>query len=275
MRIALAQVDSALGDLDANAARAREAIDRARAQDAELVVFPELQLSGYALAGCDAPTAVPARDLARLVQTGGDDPSLLLGFHERDGAASYDSAAYLERARVRHVHRKLALVGYPPFDEDASFAAGETLRAFDVDGARVAVLVCNDAWQPALAALAVHDGAEVLLVPAASPTHVVEAESCWRDLTRVYARLLQCYVVFVNRVGEERGMRFWGGSHVVDPAGEVVVEAPRLDEALVVADLDLDRLRRRRRELPLLADPRLDVLADACARLATHQGRVA
>jgi predicted amidohydrolase len=275
VRIALAQVDSTLGDLDANAARARAAIDRARAERADLVVFPELQLSGYALAGCDAPTAVRARDLAGLLQANGDGPSLLLGFDERDGAHRYDSAAYLVSGRVRHVHRKLALVGYPPFDEHASFAPGQVLRAFDADGARLAVLVCNDAWQPALAALAAHDGAEVLLMPAASPTHVAEAESYWRDLTRVYARLLQCYVVFVNRVGDERGMRFWGGSHVVDPTGELVAEAPRLDEALVVAELDLELLRRRRRELPLLADPRLDVLADACARLTEHQGRVA
>ena len=95
-----------------------------------------------------------------------------------------------------------------------------------------------------------------------------DVDEYWGSLTRFYARMLQCYVVFVNRVGTEAGFTFWGGSHVVDPLGELVVEAPRLEEALVFAELDLERVEARRRELPLLGEPRLDLLRAELDRLA-------
>lgn len=273
MRVALAQVDCRLGDLDANARHAREFIDGARAEKADLVVFPELQLTGYALGRVDADTALAADDLhARL---GAPDTAALVGFRERDGSNTYNSAAYLERGSPVHVHRKLYLPHYLIFEEANLFAPGSAMRAFDTALGRLAVLICNDAWQPFLPFIAVQDGARVLLLPSASSTAVPEAEQYWRDLTGFYARMLQCYVVFVNRVGDEAGLIFWGGSHVVDPTGEVIAEAPRLEEALVFADLDLELVEQRRRALPLLREPRLDLLRSELARLSRrndHQG---
>jgi predicted amidohydrolase len=159
-------------------------------------------------------------------------------------------------------------VQYLDFEERSLFEPGETLRAFDTAAGRVATLICNDAWQTALPFIAVQDGAQILFVPSASSTSVPEAERYWRDLTRCYAQLLECYVVFVNRVGEEEGFTFWGGSHVVDPRGEVIAEAPRLEESLLVVDLDLEHVATRRRELPLLGEPRLDLLRAELDRLA-------
>ena len=110
----------------------------------------------------------------------------------------------------------------------------------------MAVLICNDAWDPRLPFGAVRDGAEVLLMPSCSSIEVPEAEGIWRELTRAYARVLECHVVFVNRVGTEPGFTYWGGSHVVDPEGSVVAEAPRLREALLLADIELDSPEKRR-----------------------------
>lgn len=265
-RIAVAQVDVRLGDVASNEARARRALAEAAEHGAELVVFPELQLSGYALAGVDGETAAPAADLASLGSA--DGPAALFGFHERNGSATYNSAAYVERGAVVHVHRKVYLTGYQPFREDAVFSPGETLRAFDTEVGRLATLICNDAWQPTLPFIAVQDGAQMLLVPSASATAVPDIDRYWRDLTRFYAQILECYVVFANRVGEEGGFVFWGGSHVVDPRGEVVAEAPRHEEALLVVDIDLAQVEERRSELPLLDDPRLDVLQAELGRLA-------
>jgi predicted amidohydrolase len=266
-RIALAQLDSHLGDVEANARSARDALAEARAGAADLVVFPELHLSGYALAFTDQDTGRSPADAGAVVAETGA-PAALLGFHEQNGSHSYNSAVYVEDGVAVHVHRKLYLPDYPPFNEGMNFAEGSELRAFDTANGRLAVLICNDAWQSFLPFIAVQDGAQVLFFPSCSSTAVPEAEAYWRQLTRFYARMLQCYVVFVNRVGTEAGFTFWGGSHVVDPLGELVVEAPRLEEAVVFADVDLDRVEARRKELPLVGEPRLDLLRTELARLA-------
>jgi predicted amidohydrolase len=270
VRIALAQLDSRFGDVEGNSRRAGEALLEARAAAADLVVFPELHLSGYALDAAGRDTSQDAADAAA-VATGADGVAALVGFHERDGDRRYNSAAYVEDGVPVHVQRKLYLVDYPPFDEHRRFAPGESLRAFDTALGRMAVLICNDAWQPFLPSLAVADGAEILLMPAASSTAVPEAESYWRGLTRFYARMLECYVVFANRAGGEAGFTFWGGSHVVDPLGEVVAEAPRFEESLLVADLDPGLVASRRRRLPLVGDLRPELLRAELARLAARE----
>jgi predicted amidohydrolase len=268
MRIALAQVDATLGDIEANRTSARAAAAEAIEHGAELLVLPELYLSGYALAATARETAIPVDEAVRTV----GDLSALVCFHERDGTERHNSAVYVEDQAPVHVQRKVYLPGYPPFEEHALFTPGDAVRAFDTAHGRMAVLICNDAWQPFLPSFAAQAGAEVLLVPAASSTAVPEAEAYWRELTRFYARMLECYVVFVNRVGREAGFTFWGGSHVVDPLGEIVAEAPRLEESLLVADLDLERVSARRRELPLLGELRPGLLHAELERVAERTG---
>jgi predicted amidohydrolase len=236
VRLALAQLDARLGDVPANEQRVRETLARARAEGADLVVFPELFLSGYALRSVAADTTRTPEEVAALV----DEPAALVGFHE----PGHNSVAYVESGTVRHVHRKLSLVGGKPFWEDELHSPGSEVRTFETPWTRMAVLICNDAWEPPLPFAAVEDGAEVLLIPSCSSSEVPEAERIWRELTRVYARVLQCHVVFVNRVGTEPGLTYWGGSHVVDPGGTVVAEAPRFEEALLVVDLELAAARR-------------------------------
>ena len=240
MRLALAQLDARLGDVAANERRVRETLVNARAAGAELVVFPELYLSGYALREVDADTTRTPQQVAELVEA----PAALVGFHE----PGHNSAAYVAAGEVRHVHRKLNIVDGEPFGEDELFEPGSELSAFETPWARMAVLICNDAWNPELPFGAVRDGAEVLLMPSCSSIEIPEAEGIWRELTRAYARALECHVVFVNRVGSEPGFTYWGGSHVVDPEGAVVAEAPRLQEALLFADVELDTAVTRRSE---------------------------
>jgi predicted amidohydrolase len=271
VRIALAQVDSRLGDVDTNARRAREAVTEARTGGADLVVFPELQLSGCAFGALEHDASCTVEAAAAIA----DGVDALVSFHERDGERRYNSAVYVERGTPLHVHRKLFLVDYPPWNEGEQSSRGEMMRAFDTALGRVAVLICNDAWQPFLPALAVQDGAELLLIPAASSTEMPAVEEYWRELTRFYARMLQCFVVFVNRVGVEAGPTFWGGSHVVDPLGEVVADAPRLEELLLIVEVDLAGVAARRRELPLVGELRPEFLRDAHERRAARNARVA
>jgi predicted amidohydrolase len=259
VRVALAQVDVRLGEVEENAARARRAIEEAQEEGADLVVFPELQLSGYALEGTDNDTSLDAADAAEVA----GDACALVCFHERDGERRFNSAAFVAASRIVHLQRKVYLPSYAPFSEGSLFSAGDGVGAFDTPLGRVATLICNDAWQPLLPSLAAQQGAELLLMPAASSTKMPEVDAYWRDLTRFYARFLSAYVVFVNRVGRDGTFTFWGGSHVVDPFGRVVGQAPRDLESLVVCEVDLERVRARRRELPLLGELRPALLRAA------------
>lgn len=266
MRVALAQMDCRLGDIATNVAHAAQIIDWSRRQRADLVVFPELTVTGYCKTdvGADLPMRPDDQRLARLA----GEESAVIGFVERP---CYNSAAWWDGGRLRHVQRKIYLPTYGPWQEGEIFTAGDELRV--VDG--IAILICNDAWHPALVELAVRRGAEVLVMIANSArTGLVDNPSAWRDITRLYARLLQVWVVFVNRVGSDAatGFSFWGGSHVIDYDGSMVVEAPEDVEATVTADLDLDALRRRRRELPLLDHPRLELLAEGFNDLVADPG---
>ncbi|WP_232664052.1 nitrilase-related carbon-nitrogen hydrolase [Pseudonocardia sp. TRM90224] len=283
MRISLAQVDAELGDVDSNLARAERLIGEAVHDGSELVVFPELHVTGYSIGQVDSDLSMHAGDerllhLARKAGTAG----VLTGFvEEGPGVHTYNSAAYFREGSLVHVHRKLYLPTYMTFEERKYFTPGPALRAFPAtDTTRMAVLLCNDAWQPQLAFLATQDGARVLLMPAASAQSTFpdkyDSAGYWRDITRFYARMFQLFVVFVNRVGAEQGpggeLRFWGGSHVVDPWGEIVAEAPEGVEHLLTVDIDLTDVRRRRRDIPLVKEARLGLIAREVDRLLNEGG---
>jgi N-carbamoylputrescine amidase len=275
VRVALAQIDSSLGEVDANLARMRELTDEANSRHADLIVFPELATHGYWLGQIPASLSLPAGD-PRLLELAGGRADVLAGFHEDAGVRNFNSAAYLSGGRLVHVHRKLYLPTYLSWEERKHSSPGQSLRVFDARGARAAVLICNDAWQPALPWLAAQDGAELLLVPANSAPDLspeaLDTIGYWQELLRFIARMQQCWVVFVNRVGTERGARFWGGSRVLDPTGEVVAEAALWEPALVTVDIDIAAVRRRRRAFPLLAEARLGLVERELRRLIAEGG---
>jgi len=274
IHVALAQVDCALGDVEENARRAREAIARARADGADLVVFPELSLTGYALGLLNDDVALTLDDpIVTGLAEAADGVAVVLGLVEQGRVHVYNSALFLDRGEIVHVQRKTHLPTYGRWEESKHYSHGAALRAFDTRIGRTAILICNDAWQAPMAYIAAHDGARLLVVPvcssleADSGTDPAELESDWADLVRFHARFLQAWVVFVNRVGSEAGMTFWGGSRVIDPWGRVVVQAPRGEEAIVHAELDVTAVRRRRREAPLLKEPRLELIRREIDRL--------
>ncbi len=159
LRVALAQVAPVLGEVAENARQVRDHIVRAKEMGADLVVFPELTLSGYSLglARDDIALSVDDPELAGLAERA-DVLGCVVGVAEAGRVHTYNSAAYLERGVVRHVHRKLYLPTYDVWEERKHFTPGDAMRSFDTDIGRVAVLICSDAWQPALAVLAVQDG---------------------------------------------------------------------------------------------------------------------
>ena len=280
MRITLAQLDSQLGDIDANVALAHEAVATAVGESTDVIVFPELFLPGYSVGEVDADLSMRPDDprIEKLGRAAGS-AGLAIGFMESGppGPHTYNSTAYYEAGRLVHVHRKLYLPAYAPFEERNHFTAGPRLRAFDAQpDTRMAVLCCNDAWQPQLAFLATQDGAQILLVPAASSQSSFpdryDSHEYWHDITRFYGRMFQLFVIFVNRVGVEGRFQFWGGSHVVDPWGNDVAEATQGDQQVLTVDIDLAEVRRRRRQVPLVKEARLGLIQREINRLLDEGG---
>jgi predicted amidohydrolase len=278
VRVALAQIECILGDVDENLRRAKEVVGEAKDRGADLVVFPELSLAGYALGELSNEVAIEAesKPIISLAEEAGET-AVVVGFCEEGrGFHLYNSVAYLEGGSLLHVHRKLYLPNYRIYEERKHYNPGQSMRAFDTSLGRMAMLICNDAWQPFLPFIAVQDGAQVLIIPANSGLYpypeLLDTKEYWRDITRFYARMLESYVVFVNRVGEEGDLTFLGYSHVVDPWGRVVAEGPGREEALITADIDLGNVRRRRREVPLVKEARLALLSRELNRLAEEGG---
>ena len=273
VRIALAQVDCALGDLEQNLARTREVLERARAEGADIVVFPELSLSGYSVGRVSEDISLEAVD-DQIAQRVGDDAELgvVVGFVEAGRLHTYNSAAYIDGGVLIHVHRKLYLPTYGVYDERKHFSPGQAMRAFDTDFGPMAVLICNDVWQPAIPWLAVHSGAEVLVVPVNSATTDVgvPTDRAWEILLLHAAVVLQSYVIFVNRSGQENQRDFWGGSRVIHPSGEVLGSLGHEPGELDCV-IDLDELRVLRRRRPLLQESRADLIAKATSQLADEE----
>ncbi|ACU95926.1 nitrilase-related carbon-nitrogen hydrolase [Saccharomonospora viridis] len=278
MRVALAQTDCRLGDVEGNLADAERIIKQAAEREADLVVFPELSLTGYALGRLTDNVSDISLwpDDPRLAALSRHGPDVVIGLLEDGRIRRHNSALYLSNGALVHNHRKLYLPNYLIWEERKHASPGQHMRAFDTRHGRFATLVCNDAWQPMLPWLAAQDGAELLIVPAnsaAKPTGgSFDPAEYWHDLLTFTARMQQCWVVFVNRVGDEAGVRFWGGSRVLDPWGSVVTAAPDWEESLTVVDIDLRAVRKRRHEIPLLADARMGLLRRELERLITESG---
>jgi predicted amidohydrolase len=150
MRVVLAQIDCILDDLDENLCRAKEVVAEAKDSGADLVVFPELSLAGYALGELSTEVAIetqsePIKSLAEEAREMG----VVVGFCEEGrGYHVYNSAAYLEGGSLLHVHRKLYLPNYRIYEERKHYNPGQSMRAFDTRLGRMAIVICNDAWQP-------------------------------------------------------------------------------------------------------------------------------
>jgi predicted amidohydrolase len=275
MRVALGQIAPSLGNVRENLRMHRSAALQAAAAGANLIVFPELSLTGYLLQDLVPELAVcpgrskEVRELLRLSRR----IAIVCGLvEESEDHRYYNSALFMAGGNVLHCHRKVYLPTYGMFDEGRDFAAGESFRAFDTPLGRFGILICEDAWHPSASYLLARDGADYLLIPSSGPSRGVGSGkelasiSSWVDLCRVTAKFQTVYVVYVNRVGVEDGMHFSGGSFVANPLGDVVSRAPALKETLRLATLSRSVLRHARTLYPLLRDEKPQVVLDALSR---------
>jgi len=249
----------------------------------DLIVFPESALTGYFLEGGVRELARTAgtvfRDLAAQYARAAAPPiDVVVGFYEEYGNRYYNSALYASLGgadpQIRHVHRKIFLPTYGLFDEQRFVDRGHSIQAFDTAWGRVAMAICEDAWHSIVPTLAALDGAQLLIVPSASPARGITPDpECtddserrpasvrrWEILARQTAGEHGIYVVFAQLGGFEGGKALQGSSLIVDPQGDILVRGPMFDEALLTATLDHDEIARARSRQPLLADLEIQFL---------------
>lgn len=279
LTVGLAQIYPKIGDVRANLDKHLQQIEAARAQSVELLIFPELSLTGYNLQDlvyevAMRPTAESESFRVLLEASAAQNIDLMIGFVDIDDRARYYiAAAYLSGGEVVHVHHKVYLPTYTMFDEGRYFAWGDSVAAFDTRFGRVGMLICEDFWHASPPYLLWLDRADLLLFHSASPGRGISTSdkltsAHWVELVnQAYGSVFTDYVVHCNRVGFEDGLNFWGGSTVVDPDGEVIAHAPYFEETLIVQKLDLNQLRRTRSRLPLLRDERTGLLTSELQRI--------
>jgi NAD+ synthase (glutamine-hydrolysing) len=240
----------------------------------DLLVAPEAALTGYFLEGGVRDLAVPADhlfdDLTRQHRNAKAPPfDVALGFYEVHQNHLYNAAIYARLggpdAGIRHVHRKVFLPTYGVFDEERFVEAGRSVQAFDTTWGRAALLICEDAWHSFTPMLAALDGAQLIIIPSASPARgLVPADDAaagrpaslgrWSRIVQDIAGEHGVYVALAQLVGFEGGKAFPGGSIVATPRGELAAQGPIFEEGLIPATLDFEEITRARSDLPLLAD---------------------
>ncbi|MBI3014684.1 MAG: carbon-nitrogen hydrolase [Candidatus Tectomicrobia bacterium] len=266
-KIGLAQINPTLGDLQRNLEIHRDFIDRGHRSSVDLLIFPELSLTGYFLKDMvpqvalrlDSPVVRELEEMSRGI-------SLVIGLvEESEEALFYNAALYLEDGAIRHCHRKVYLPTYGLFDEQRYLARGRTVRTFKSRFGQMAILICEDLWHVSTVYLAAQQGADLLLIPAASPGRgaerggKLEIAETWEAMNRTYATLFTMGVCFTNRVGYEDGVNFWGGSEIISPAGERLLKGNDFEENLLVGVFDLDEVRRSRISNTVRRDEDLDL----------------
>jgi len=282
VKLALAQINTTLGvvekNLEKHLARVKDAVKRG----ADLVIFPELSLTGYVLqdlASTVAHKPQPDDPVFKELLAASRDIDITVGFVEEDVRSRFFiSSAYLSQEKVVHVHRKVYLPTYGLFDEGRFFAWGDTTSAFDTRFGRAAILICEDFWHISPPYLLWLDGADLFLFMSASPgrglTSAPQLSTAhWvESINRAYASIFTSFVVHCNRVGFEDGLYFWGGSTVFNPDGELIAKAPLEEESLTFCELNLNDLHHTRARLPLLRDERTALVQRELNRILSRVG---
>lgn len=266
--VACAQFAPVKANIPCNLDRIAEMAHQAAGEGAELVVYPETAVTGYFLEGGVLEQSLSPEELldlllARLPSKLAKPIDLLVGFYEKSGGNLYNSAGYFEigpeGGRIVHVYRKFFLPTYGLFDEERFVARGTELGVFPTRFGQVGVIICEDVWHSILPTLNALAGAQIILIPSASPARGFHADA--PDNLNRYGRMLRAvceehgvYCVNAHLSGFEGGKGFIGGSFVVDPFGKTVAQSPLQEDHLLLAPIDLDLIAVARAATPLISD---------------------
>ena len=284
-RFKVALIQMACGpDAAENLRRATSGVEEAASAGAAVVCLPELFRSPYFCqredaASFDLAESVPGPTTEALGEVARKAGAVVIApLFERRAAGLYHNSAVVidSTGQVAGLYRKMHIPDDPAYYEKFYFTPGDLgFVALETSVGRLGVLICWDQWYPEAARLVALQGASVIFYPTAIGWHPDEKQQfgaaqrdAWRTVQRAHAIANGLYVAAVNRVGLEKvagavgqGIEFWGSSFLSDPFGAIVAEAPADREAIVVGEVDLDRLEEVRRNWPFLRDRRIDAYA--------------
>jgi len=279
MKVALAQVSSRLGDIDKNLERHIYFVEKARRKKANLVVFPELSLTGYTLMDLVADVALnpgvhPVFKELKVLSRGID---LVVGFvEEKEKGIFYNSAAYLTGGRIAHIHRKVFLPTFGMFEEARFFGQGRSFRPFDTRFGRAGLMICRDFLSYGASYLLFAGGSDLIIVVSAAPGRGFREEGgfvtsrMWELMGEAISYFSTAFVIYTNRVGFEDGKAFAGGSFVFNPKGQLIARASDIDEEMLLADLRLDELREIRKKWTFKRDDRPEIILHALEEIVSQ-----
>ena len=268
--VALAQVNPACGDLGYNVKLHVAQTEQACEAGADLIVFPELSLSGYLLKDqtldvmrrADCPEFAGLRELSRHI-------AICAGFvEEGEDGIPYNSAFFMDAGEVCHVHRKMYLPTHGMFEELKFLGRGGELSVFDTRFGRTGIVICRDLFHPLEVSTMAALGVELLLAPSAMPARGFGGEELAIEQTVGLAlgsasTFLGMFVVYVNRVGFDDGLGFYGGSALSDPIGGITVSAPRFEAVQLLGTIDTSHIARHRYQLPIRREEDLAIVRHA------------
>jgi len=280
MRVGVYQTDPVLLDVKTNLEAAIDNIEAAKAQGVDLVVFPELSLTGYFVRERyhEAALRIDSPEIRRLAgATKGT--AAVVGFIEESPAMNfYNSALVAVDGEILFAYRKLNLPNYGVFEERKIFSGGKHVRVFKLKGLTIAPFICNDLWHPSLPYLGVTQKADIFITMFNSSRGSMGNEfsniESWNIINRFYSRVFGVYNLCANRVGcevfedlrsedgeqtdstpaavDENPFRFWGGSEIINPFGQAIISAALFDPDAIFADISRDIVRKKRILLPYL-----------------------
>ncbi len=278
LKVGAAQFASETGKVDANIDRHLDWIKRGRDAGLDLLVFPELSLSGHHGGEMALSCAMKRNDprLTRIAEAAGDMAVVASFIEEGPAAQFYNTSAILQNGQLVHLHRKVNLPNYGKLEEAKHVAAGRFVETYSIDDDwRAGLLICADAWNPALTHLSFLHGATLLILPVSSGVEAVGVDfdnpAGWALTVRFYAMMYGAPVIMVNRTGVEKDLTFWGGSRIIDPFGRELVVGGE-DEEMIVAELDYDQVRRARYLLPTVRDSNMSLVHRETTRLLDNLG---
>jgi predicted amidohydrolase len=256
-KAAVAQINPTLGNIDKNIKKHLSYIDKAIKKKADIVVFPELSLTGYSVKDLNFDLAINpyTSDVLKPLKEKSKKITIVCGgIEEGDNYGIFNSAFYIEDGKVKFTHKKVYPPDYGMFEEIRYFSKGKSAEVHDTKFGKLGLLVCEDLWHMSLPLLQALKGAKVIIGIAVSPTRlalnsktkILKNYEINSEQHKAYARLLSLYLVFCNRVGYEDGVNFWGGSEVVDPFGNVNKVAKFFDEDLIISEINMNSVKRAR-----------------------------